>query len=117
MRDSSSELKQPVAAGLFSTPRDERQARALPVLQQVRRLVAGGKGLLEALREQPVGVEREFARAELYRAVLRISGEIEQLDRWGDTTLRLWFVDRALRNCGALHRGGHHVTASARRSA
>lgn len=104
-----SELQQPVA-GTFSTPRPERQRRAVPVLRQVRSLVADGGSLLGSLVSLPIGSEREFARNELRRAVLLIGSDLEQLDRWGDTTLRLWFVDRALRNCGALHRGGHHVT-------
>lgn len=116
MGGGRSELQQPVA-GLFSTPRPERQARALPLLRELRALVARGSSLTEALCSLPIGVEREFARSELHRAVLLIGGELEQLDRWGDTTLRLWFVDRALRNCGALHRGGHHVTQRPRGAA
>jgi len=108
MGGTRSELQQPVA-GLFSTPRPERKRRALPLLRELRGAVAGGFSLLGSLSALPVCVEREFARSELRHALLP-GMELEQLDRHGDTALRLWFIDRALRECGALHRGGHHVT-------
>lgn len=108
MAGSRSELQQPVA-GNFSTPRPERQRRALPLLRELRSAVARGGKLIDSLSALPVCVEREFLRAELRRALLP-GLELEQLDRHGDTALRLWFVDAALRACGALHRGGHHVT-------
>jgi hypothetical protein len=109
-----SELQRPVE-GLFSTPRPERQQRALRILRELRGLVARDGLILPSLGSLEVCVEREFARSELRRALLP-GLELEQLDRHGDLTLRLYFVDRALRACGALHRGGHLVSGG-RRSA
>lgn len=114
MRGSRSELEQPVAP-LFAAERSERQRRAVPVLRRIRSRVADGGFLTAALLAER-GIEREFARHELVRAVCVFGVEIEKLDLYGDVTLRLCFVDRALRACGALHRGGHFVT-SGRRSA
>lgn len=115
MHQRRSELQQPVAP-LFSCPRPERQRRALPVLRELRNAVSLGKPLLVELASLPVRIEREFARFEL-RSALLPGLELESLDRHGDTTLRLWLVDRALKACGALHRGGHHVTSGPRRVA
>lgn len=111
MGSGHSELSQHVA-GVFSTPRDERQARALPLLRELRASVVRGASLTDALGSLPVGVEREFARAEIRYTVLFVGAELEQLDRAADTTLRLWFVDRALRSCGGVRSlvGGHYVT-------
>jgi hypothetical protein len=108
MGGSRSELLRPVAPQLFSTPRPERQRRALFVLRRLRSLVAGGLPLLQALVKLPIGLEREFARCELVRAFPIV--ELERFDQWGDTALRLWLIDKALSACGGRFRGGHHVT-------
>lgn len=103
-----------------SVERSERQRRALPVLRRMRAVVADGATLLDALLvEGDCGcgrdpLDREFARHELLRALAVFRLELEPLDRYGDPPLRLYFVDRALRACGALHRGGHFVTGGRR---
>lgn len=116
MHQRRSELQQPVAVALFSTPRPERQRRALSVLRELRDRVAVGGKVLAELAGLPVLIEREFARFELRRALPQ-GLELEALDRDGDTALRLWLIDRALKACGALHRGGHFVTSGPRRVA
>ena len=110
MAGRSSETQQPVAP-LFSTPRDERQVRAVPVLRQMRRLVLSGRQtkVLEALHAAGDGLEREYARHELIRALAPIT-EIGLLQQWGDANLVLWAIDKALVACGATHRGGHLVS-------
>lgn len=113
MGQRRSELKHPVAPPvLFTTPRDQRQARALPVLQRLRKLLTEcpGLSLSNALLMQPPTLEREFAREEL-RCATRLLCEWSAFELHGDRELWLWAVHRALRTCGALsHRGGPHVT-------
>ena len=112
-RQLRSEGVQPVAP-LFSTPRLNRQRRAVSVLRRVRALVVDGVPLVEALLQQAVTIEREFARAELLGAGI-VGVTLDQVDYWGDLELRLWLVDRAIAKCRpfVVHRGGHHVTRGA----
>jgi hypothetical protein len=113
----SSVWDQPVAP-LFSTPRAERQRRALPVLRRMRMLVLSGKHVkLYAALFAAAGAEllvREFARHELVRAMLP-GWDVAVIDAFGDANLVLWLVDRALAACGFVHKGGFRVSSGPRR--
>lgn len=111
-RARRSSLSQPVAP-LFSAPVETRLRLARPVLREVRERVAHGARLLDALvRVDGNLLAREFARWALGAAL--IPGlALEAVHLYGDTSLALWVVDRALRNCTEVPRprgGGWRVT-------
>ncbi len=95
---------------LFSTPIDERQRRAYPVLIKVRAEVRHGVGLLDALLAVDGDLlHREFARHELISVVpfgLTLAGMAKEQD------LSLLLLERAVARCTPVHvvRGGWSVT-------
>ena len=110
MRTRSSVWEHPVAP-LFAAPPAERARRALPVLRQMRPLVAAGAKLLDALLAVKCGLlEREFARHELVRCLLP-GFELRVIHEYGDPNLVLWLINRAVERAGGRHAGGHRVSS------
>jgi hypothetical protein len=137
MQRRRSELQQPVA-GLFSTPREERQKRAIPALRAIRakllkgwcegalardrggypvtladdRKVATAWSLYGAAKFLPLSrysiPDVEYALSELRRAAFPRS--LQQVNDFGGRADCLVVIDRALHACGAEHRGGWKVT-------
>lgn len=102
-------------APLFTASIPERRVRALPVLRELRALIASTDcHLLDGLRavETEDNLAVEFARWALRYALLP-GMDFTALHRWADKGLCLWLIDRALTDCGsarAPHRGGWRIS-------